>query len=186
MPLPTLPINSLISGYKAVMDWEHAATSRPIVIYVHPMETGCPNHINFDPIIKQAVPSYNSANPFSLTGTSVIPAFSISGILNVPFSGGNPCPVCKGKGFLYSPSSGTVTARIKWQNQMTDFDLMKVRLKATDFKVRIKVTGTYATDLLDRSEMILVDGNPCRVIEDKISVGFGDIHSYYYYLGDVQ
>lgn len=186
MPLPSIPINAIVSGYTENLNWLHEATSRQIVIFVEPEKTGCPNHIGYDIINKRAFPNYNSGNPYSSSTPTAIPSFGISGILNVPFSGGMVCPVCNGDGHIFFPSSGTAKARIQWRNEDTDFNVNGVKLKETNFDVRIKVTGSQAVDLLDRSVRVRVDNVDCVILKEKVPVGLRDIHTYYYYLMEQQ
>jgi hypothetical protein len=186
MGYPNIPINDIVSGYKDAMDFLANATSRNITVFVEPSKSGCQNHLGFDPVTKNALNVYNSGNPFSQTVPTVIPSFGISGIINVPFSGGNVCPVCDGRGFIYSPASGVVNARIQWRNKDSQFEFNGTKIKSTDFSVRIKVTGNYATDLLDRAIQVSVDGQNCVVIEEKVPVGLRDIHTFYYFLKDIQ
>lgn len=186
MPLPNLPIDSIVNSYKFSMDWLANATSRQIIVFVEPHKSGCPNHVGFDAITQHGTPTYNLANSFSTTASTTIPFLDVSGILNVPFSGGMRCPVCDNKGFILGPVSGTASARIQWRNEMTKFDLDKIKLKAANFKVRIKVTGSSDLNLIDRSIRVVIDNQPCKIIMEKIPVGLRDIHSYYYYLDNIQ
>lgn len=183
---PGLPINSIVSQYKDAFDWLHAATSRQIIVIISPLQSGCQNHSGYNVTTKEAGRIYNSNNPFSTGSISIISSLGISGTLNIPFTSGSTCPVCDGKGFLYSPASGTCTARIQFRNADTKFTHEDVKLKSHDFKVRIKVTGQASTDLLDRAEQVIIDGQTCRIIQEKVPVGLRDIHTYYYYLDDLQ
>lgn len=182
---PSIPVSQIISGYTDAMNWLANATSRPIVVFVKPISSGCPNNLGFDPVLKSAQKFYNPVNPFS-TGITVIASLGISGILNIPFPSGTTCPVCMGHGFLYSPTSGTINARIQYRNKMSEFAHEETKIKSDDYKVRIKVTGSYAIDLLDRAEKVVIDGNNSRIVESKVPVGLRDIHTYYYYLNDLQ
>jgi hypothetical protein len=182
---PTIPIDGIVSGYKESMDFLALATSRTVTVVTSPFKSGCLNHSGFDPITKRALPFYNTGNPFS-TGITVIPSFGFSGVLNIPFSGGVECPVCNGNGFLNCPSSGTVSARIQWRNQDTKFDLDREKLRFENFQVRIKVTGSQAISLLDRAEKVVIDGENCKIIKEKVPVGLRDIHTYYYFLNRLQ
>lgn len=186
MPFPNLPIDSIVSGYRESFDWLARATSRPITVFVDPHKSGCPNHVGYDSINKLGTPTYNSGNPFSTSADTSIPFLSVSGILNVPFSGGNDCPVCNNNGFILGPTSGIVSARIQFREQMSTYDLQRLKLKSDNFDIRIKVTGDAALDLLDRSIRVIVDGKDCGVTTDKIPVGLRDIHTYYYFLKIVE
>lgn len=183
---PSIPIDGIVSGYKGAFDWLHTATSRDITVFVTPHKSGCPNHVGYDLLNRKGIPTYNSGNPYSTSVPAVIPFLDVNGILNVPFSGGNHCPVCNNEGYILGPVSGTAKARIQWRNELTKFDLDKTKLKSFDFKVRIKVTGTDATNLLDRAERIQIDGQDLKMIMEKVPVGLRDIHSYYYYLDSIQ
>jgi len=186
MSYPAIPINAIVSKYKEAFDWLHSGTSRQIIVMVEPLRSGCLNHSGWDPILKKAFPVYNSGNPFSQTSPTVIPSFNISGTLNIPFSGGVECPVCNGNGFLLSPSSGIINARIQWRNQDTDFDVEKAKLKSDEFSVRIKVTGSVDAALVDRNTRVIIDGRSCLMVKQGVPVGLRDIHSYYYYFKDLQ
>lgn len=185
MSYPTIPIDSIVSGYKGAFDWLANATSRDIVVFTQPQKTGCQNHLGYDPVERRAFPVYNSGNPFSKTTNTVIPSYNINGILNIPFSGGLACPVCNGDGFIYSPGSGVAKARIQWRNKDTKFTLEDVKLKFPDFDLRIKVTGAADIALLDNAIRVVVDGMDCKIEKAKIPVGLRDIHTYYYFLNKV-
>lgn len=182
---PQIPINDIVNSYKAAMDWLAGSTSRTIIVVTEPINSGCQNHSGYDVLTKSAQRFYNSANPFS-TGITVISSLGISGTLNQPFESGTVCPVCLGDGFLHSPASGTVSARIQWRNELTKTTLDDIKLVSTDFSVRIKVTGSAATDLLDNAIHVIIDGQTCRIVKEKVPVGLRDIHTYYYYLDDLQ
>lgn len=182
MSYPIIPIDSIVSGYKGAFDWLSDSTSRQVIVITQPLKTGCPNHLGYDPVERRAFPVYNSGNPYSQTIITLIPAYGISGILNVPFSGGLNCPVCEGEGFLNAPTSGVAKARIQWRNKEAKFTLEDTKLKFGDADVRIKVTGAADIDLLDRSIKVIIDSVECKIDKYKVPVGLRDIHTYYYYL----
>lgn len=186
MALPNIPIDGIVAAYKQAMDFLANATSRPITVFTDPHKSGCPNHVGYDAITKHGTPTYNTANAFSATTPTNIPFLSVNGILNIPFSGGMRCPVCNNEGFILGPTSGTANARIQWRNEVSKYELANVKLKATDFKVRIKVTGANDISLLDRAVHVNIDGQNCRIVMEKVPVGLRDIHTYYYYLSDLQ
>lgn len=182
MGLPNIPINGIVTDYQSSMSWLHNATSRQIVPIVNPIQSGCLNHSGYDAIERKARPIYNSGNPFSSTVPTVIPSLGISGILNIPFSGGCACPVCNGEGFLYSPTSGSINARIQWRNDATTREMEKIKLEFANANVRVKVTGEAARDLMDRAIKIYVDGHLCEKTKEVAAFGLRDIFEYHYYL----
>lgn len=186
MSLPNLPINGIVSDYQSSMSWLHNATSRTVVVLVAPIQSGCLNHSGYDAIERKARPIYNSGNPFSQTAPTVISSLGISGILNIPFSGGTNCVVCNGDGFLYSPTSGSVNARIQWRNRETTVAFEKIKMEFGNADVRLKITGATDKDLLDRAIKVHIDGNVCEKTKEGAPFGLRDIHSYYYYLRKVQ
>jgi hypothetical protein len=184
MSLPN-DINSVVSQYQQVMSWLHTSTSRDIVLIYEPVQSGCPNHVGFNIIEKRAFPTYNQVNPFSQTTPTVISSLGISGILNIPFSGGETCPVCNGFGGLQSPTSGTIKARIQWRNAERERDADEIKLLQENADVRIKVTGNDVA-LVERAIRFHVDGVLCEKNKAGVAFGLRDIFEYHYYLRKVQ
>jgi len=184
MNLPPLPIDGICSGYVQSMNWLAGATSRNVTVLLPPFRTGCPNHSGYDFINKKALNIYNTANPYPTGTPTVVSGFGISGILNVPFSGGTVCPVCFGNGNLNYPVSGTVPARIRWRGQDSDFEVgaggSVQKMEVINGDVRLKVTGQADVAMLDRAEGVIVDGIMCGRSQSKYPVGLRDIHTYIY------
>ena len=186
MSLPNIPIDGIVSGYTQVFNWLHSATSRQVVVLVSPIQSGCLNHSGYDAIERKARPIYNSGNPFSQTTPTVISSLGISGILNIPFSGGNSCPVCNGDGFLYSPTSGAVNARIQWRNQETAVTFERIKMEFGNADVRLKITGATDKDLMDRAIKVHIDSYICEKTKEAVPEGLRDVFQYKYYLRKVQ
>lgn len=173
-------IDPVVSQYNEAMTFLANTTSRSVTIFTDPIRTGCPNDQGYDPVEKRAIPIYNSGNPFSTTDVTVIPSFGINGILNIPFSGCS-CPVCRGEGFLFSPASGTLKARIQWRNEETNRDYSSIKFDSEKADVRLKITGAADKDLMDRSKRVLVDGILCEKTKAGVPFGLRDIFEYHYY-----
>lgn len=181
MSYPSLPINDIVSSYKDAFDWLHQATSRNIIVNTDPLRSGCPNHSG-NALDQSALNIYDPLNPFPTGVVTVIPELNISGILNQPFASGMVCPVCGGQGDLFSPTSGTVAARIQWRTADNTYEFHGEKLTVKDSSdVRIKVTGAADLDLLDRSNAINIDGRMCKIAKGHVPVGLRDVHSWYYY-----
>lgn len=183
MDYPSLPIDSIVSGYKGAFDWLARATSRNVTVHVEPLQSGCPNCKGMDFISHTPLNIYEPTNPFSASGITVIPSLNISGIMNRVFVSGENCPICNGTATLFSPASGTVSARIEWSSQDNVQEIRGVKVGVLDrADVRLKVTGAADLDLLDRAKLVNVDGTMCKIVKGHIPVGLRDIHTWYYYL----
>lgn len=185
MGYPNIPIDYYVLGYKGAFDWLHGATARNIIVFMPPIRTGCPNDAGFDFVNKKAFNVYNPANPFSSSSPTIIPQFNISGIINIPFSGEQICPVCNGLAFIESPASGIVPARIKWVDKEADLEFRGEKAVFPQSDVRIKVTGLNDIYLLDRCDKALIDGFMCRMNEYRIDIGLRDVHTYIYHFNKV-
>ncbi len=179
MSLPS-NINGIVTDYQAAMSWLHINTSRSVTLFFEPEKTGCPNDAGYDVVERRGIPIYNSGNTFSQTTPEIIPTYGISGILNIPFSG-TSCPVCQGEGFLFSPASGQLMARIQWRNADTVRSYGDQKFDAEDGDVRLKVTGTVDRDLMERSKKVLIDGVYCEKTKAGVPFGLRDIFEYHYY-----
>jgi len=182
MALPALPIDSIVATYKSVMAWQHSGTARDIVVFCEPVRTGCPNHVGYDFINKRASTIYNTGNPYSTGSPFVINSsgIQISGILNIPFASGSTCPVCQGVGFILTPASGIVKARIKWKQSENLANLKGENATVFDGDVRIKVLPADSA-IMARANQIRVDGKLCKAKGTPDAVGLRDVAAYYYY-----
>lgn len=180
MALPSLPIDTIVNYYKTTMNWLHSGTARDVIVYCDPIKTGCPNHIGYDFVNKRAGSSYNSANPYPTGSASVMSGAGISGILNIPFTSGNICPVCRGEGFLITPASGTVKARVQWKARENIADFKGDSLTVFDADVRLKVLPEDAS-LMNRATQAKIDGKLFKVKGLPDSVGLRDVAMLYYY-----
>lgn len=126
---------------------------RPVVLYMEPSASGCPNcSIGFDGSSNGV---YNASNPFG------------AGPYNRSFPTGGVCPVCKGSQKILTTVSVTYTANVN--RAPKDFEAAAEGIDPQNvYKTKMQLCAWH--DIL-RTKKALIDGLMCERIRDPIKTG---------------
>lgn len=155
----TIPDN-LVDVYQDNIDALINNFGKKVVITLPQKEEDCPN-CGYDAINQRSNNKYNTNNPNTLNGP-----------LHKPFTNGQRCPVCKGRGRIKSGSRNKeIKATVNWDPKEYYME-NGVNIRLPEGTCKLKTFSSYIDDVEDAVDFQVagpepVEGNP-RLIRCKL------------------